>query len=92
MDTTQFETDLKRDGFTEREMREMKANFVARPHTHEFDVRAVMLAGELKLTWNGASQVYRAGDVFTMAAGIEHMEEWGPEGARYFVGRRHPAS
>ncbi len=91
MDLKQFETELARDGYTERVEREMKPNTVLKAHTHEFDVRALMLAGELKLTWNGATQVYRAGEVFTMAAGCEHAEDWGADGARYFVGRRHSA-
>lgn len=92
MDTRQFEQELERDGYGERLVREMQPNVVLDTHTHPFDVRAIVLEGELKLTWNGASQVYRAGDVFTMAAGCEHKEEWGPQGTRYLVGRRHQKS
>lgn len=89
MDTRQFEQELERDGYTERLVREMQPNVVLDMHTHPFDVRAMVLEGQLTLTWNGASKTFRAGDVFTMDAGCEHKEEWGPQGTRYFVGRRH---
>jgi hypothetical protein len=48
-----------------------------------------VLDGEITLSFKGTSQTYRAGDVFTMAAGCEHAEQCGPAGVTYTVGRRH---
>lgn len=92
MDTTSFEAALRADGYLEIDTRKMAPNFSAQPHTHSFDVRALMLAGELTLTYDGASRTYRAGDVFALAAGCVHAEQFGPEGATYVVGRRHQPS
>jgi hypothetical protein len=44
----------------------------------------------MTLASDGASRTYRAGEVFEMAAGCEHSERYGPEGARTLVGRKHP--
>jgi hypothetical protein len=32
------------------------------------------------------------GEIFAMAAGCEHTEWFGPEGATYLVGRKHRAA
>ena len=87
-----FEEELKRDGFADVETKSAQSNKHAAAHAHPFDVRAKVLAGDITLTVDGASRTYRAGDVFTMAAGCEHSEQCGPEGVTYTVGRRFKAS
>jgi quercetin dioxygenase-like cupin family protein len=47
-----------------------------------------MIDGELTLSAQGKPTTYRAGEVFTLAAGCEHVEQFGPQGATYLVGRR----
>jgi quercetin dioxygenase-like cupin family protein len=61
-------------------------------HSHPFEVRALMLSGELQLTFEGRTQVCKAGDIFTMRAGCEHEERFGPAGATYLAGRKQPAA
>lgn len=88
MDIPAFEAALKRDGFTEIETKTVKALPPSKPHTHPFDVRALVLGGEITITSEGADRVYRAGDTVTMAAGCEHAETYGAAELRYIIGRR----
>jgi quercetin dioxygenase-like cupin family protein len=88
MDVKEFEAGLKRDGYQRIETKELPRGHQAADHAHDFDVRALVLAGEITLTWSGAAQSFTAGQVFTMDAGCSHAEAVGPEGVRYLVGRR----
>ena len=88
MDTTRFEVGLVEDGYRDIETKALRSDYRAREHSHDFDVRAMVLAGEITLTWNGATRSFATGDVFTMDAGCPHAEAAGPEGVRYLVGRR----
>ena len=88
MDTTGFEAALVKDGYKDIETKALRGDYRAREHSHPFDVRALVLAGEITLAWNGADRSFAAGDVFTMDAGCAHAEAAGPDGVRYLVGRR----
>ncbi|HJQ56763.1 MAG TPA: cupin domain-containing protein [Vineibacter sp.] len=90
MDAAAFEAALRRDGFTEIETKTVEAKPPSQPHAHPYDVRALVLDGEITLTSEGAARVYRAGDSFNMAAGCVHAENYGPN-LTYIFGRRHPA-
>ena len=58
-------------------------------HSHEFGVRALVTQGEITLTVSGVTTPYRQGEIFTLAAGCEHVEDAGSEGVTYLVGRRY---
>jgi quercetin dioxygenase-like cupin family protein len=92
MDLTTFKAGLEKDGYTEIDTRTIEPNLFNAAHSHPFHVRAQMLQGELVLSWDGKQQTYRAGDIFTMVAGCEHTEWFGPEGAKYIVGRKPQAA
>ena len=89
--TEAFEAKLRAEGFVEIQTREIAGGTHAAEHAHPFEVKAMMLAGELQLACGGDTITYRAGDVFTMAAGREHAEQFGAATARYIVGRKYPA-
>jgi uncharacterized cupin superfamily protein len=89
MDAKSFESQLRSQGFDEVLTRELPANMNNEVHAHEFDVRALVLSGEIALIRDGVRQAYRPGEEFTMAAGCLHQESVGPAGVRYVVGRRH---
>jgi quercetin dioxygenase-like cupin family protein len=89
METLTFEDELRREGFTDIETKSAESHKHVDVHSHPFDVRAKVLAGEITLTFDGASHTYRPGDVFTMKAGCEHAEQCGPAGVAYTAGRRH---
>ncbi|MFM9886619.1 MAG: cupin domain-containing protein [Burkholderiales bacterium] len=92
MDLTAFKAGLAQDGYTEIDTRAIEPNLYNPAHSHPFHVRAQLLEGELTLAWDGQQRTFRAGEVFTMAAGCEHTERFGPEGARYIVGRKAAAT
>ncbi len=65
-------------------------NQVVEEHTHPFDADAVVTAGEMWLIQGDAAQHLLPGDTFRLAAGTPHSERYGPQGATYWVARRHP--
>ena len=89
MNESEFRAGLAKDGFSDVEVRTIAANVYNKGHAHAFDVRALMISGELTLTAQGKPTTYRAGEIFTLAANCEHVEQFGPQGATYLVGRRH---
>lgn len=89
MHENEFRAGLAKDGFSEVALKTTPANVHNHAHAHEFEVRGLVLAGELTLSWQGKQNTYRAGEVFTMAAGCEHTEQFGPQGATTLAGRKH---
>jgi len=87
MKDEQFESALRRDGF-DVERRSMPPLTVVAEHAHPFDVRALVLNGEITLTVEGVEYAYREGDIFVLPAGHRHAESVGPAGVDYLVGRR----
>ena len=83
----QFETALRRDGF-DIARQTLPPGAIVAEHTHPFDVRALVLNGEIRLTVEGEEYAYREGDIFVMPAGHRHAEAAGPAGVDYLVGRR----
>ena len=92
MNAAEFETGLKRAGYLDVETKQAQPGLTTQPHSHPFDVRALVLAGDVTLTSQGQSRTYRAGEIFEMAAGCEHSERHGAEGTQYLVGRKRPAA
>jgi quercetin dioxygenase-like cupin family protein len=88
MERAEFEDGLRRDGFDEIVAAEMPANEIRAEHAHDFEVRAMVLGGDITLTYGGAEHTYRTGDAFGMAAGMPHEERVGAAGVRYLVGRK----
>jgi quercetin dioxygenase-like cupin family protein len=88
MKRDEFEAALIRDGFAADEG-SMEPNAKRPAHAHDYDVRALVLAGEITLGCGEAPpRTYGIGDMFSMDAGLPHTESVGPEGVRYLVGRR----
>ncbi|MBL0151309.1 MAG: AraC family transcriptional regulator [Ideonella sp.] len=61
-----------------------------RPTPPPFDVKALVVDGQLWLTVGKSTRHLRAGDDFELARDIEHSERYGVEGATYWVARRNP--
>ncbi len=87
-----FETALRRDGFDDVQRSNMPPGAISAEHVHPFDVRALVLDGEITLTVEGVAQAYREGDIFVLPAGQRHAEAVGAAGVEYLVGRRHPGA
>lgn len=88
MNETEFITALQHEGFGEIVTVERDPNGFLGTHTHPFEARALILAGEIRLNIDGVEQVFRAGDVFHLATNQAHSESYGPEGVRYLAGRK----
>ena len=88
MNIVEFESALVRDKF-EVKTNSLPASHLTTEHTHPFEVRALVTAGEITLTVAGTASAYREGDVFALPTNCPHAEAVGPEGVSYLVGRRY---
>lgn len=87
MDRKTFEIELRRDGYGEIEETFFQPGH--RPgHAHDFDVRGLVLNGEITLDDGDARQTYRLGEIFAMPAHVAHSEDIGPRGCAVVIGRR----
>jgi quercetin dioxygenase-like cupin family protein len=81
-----FESDLRREGF-EVSHGGQQGGFSEDLHAHDFEVRIMVLSGEITLTRDGQPQTYHAGDHCELPAGCQHTAKVGPEGVAYIVGK-----
>lgn len=88
MDRNAFADMLTREGFPEPAAKTTPPGTFNDTHSHPFEVCALVLDGELTLSWDDQQHTYRAGDVFRMAAGCPHVESYGAAGATTLVSRR----
>ena len=88
VDREHFTARLQAEGYPEVRINELEPNRRNAEHQHPFDVLALVLEGEITLTVEGRARTYRAGEEFSMQAGCRHVEDIGPQGVKYLVGRR----
>jgi quercetin dioxygenase-like cupin family protein len=82
-----FESDLRREGF-EVIHGGQKPNFTEDLHAHGgFDVRIMVLSGEITVSRNGGSETLHAGDHCEIPGDCQHATKVGPEGVAYIVGK-----
>jgi len=86
---SEYEAAARRDGYDEIAERAWPPGAVVATHTHDFAVKALVVAGEMWLTEGERTRHLRAGDGFELAAGAPHAERYGAEGATYWAARRH---
>ncbi|ANK82485.1 MAG: hypothetical protein TEF_18090 [Rhizobiales bacterium NRL2] len=89
MDRNAFEAGLARDGFDNAGVKEMPPGCHNDAHAHDFEVRALVLEGHIKVVCAGETRECGPGDVLTMAAGREHTEDVGADGLKFIVGRKY---
>lgn len=88
MDTPQFAQLLAQEGFEPAVTVTREPGGMLAEHTHPFEAQALILAGEIRIVTAHGERVYRAGDIFHLAAHEPHSESYGPEGVRYLSGRK----
>ncbi|MFP8832840.1 cupin domain-containing protein [Hydrogenophaga sp. XSHU_21] len=94
MNTQPFDTfraQALAEGFDEVLERHWDPGTELETHTHPFSVKAVVTAGDLWLTVDGATRHLRAGDTFALDREVPHAERYGEQGATYWVARRNGA-
>jgi uncharacterized cupin superfamily protein len=89
MDRQVFEAELKSEGYDEIANGTTQGPKHNAEHSHPYDVKAMVIDGAITLAWDGRTQTFRPGEVFTMARGCLHTETFGPEGVVTLVGRKH---
>lgn len=57
-------------------------------HAHHTLTAHIVLQGEMRLTMNGNSNVFREGDRCDVPAGVVHSAKMGPQGCRYLIGEK----
>src|SRR6202046_3951950 len=87
MDKTEFEAELRRDGFRPV-YASLRPNTREANHCHDFDARLFVLGGEITITRDNNPETFRAGQCCEVPAGCLHTEQVGPEGVAYVSGRR----
>lgn len=90
-DEQAFRAQLERDGFEISEI-VREANLENEDHSHDFTARALVIAGEVSVVTAAGTTTCRSGDTFSLDAGIVHHERYGPDGARFVLGRKQLVS
>ena len=87
MESQEFETELRREGYRVVNTAQTPNKLVDN-HCHDFDAKALVLGGEITITCENKPVTYRAGQCFAVPAGCMHAEQVGPEGVALLSGRR----
>ena len=89
MNAQEFEQQMAEDGFSKPIPGQYEANRFNDAHTHPFEVRGLILSGEMTITpVGGTGKRYRTGEIFVMPLSARHQEQVGPEGCAYIWGKR----
>jgi quercetin dioxygenase-like cupin family protein len=89
MNKQEFEARLKAEGYSEIEAKSLQPRPANDEHGHPFAVRGLVVSGAFTVKQGDISRTYRPGEIFSVAAGQDHTEEIGPEGAEVVVGRKY---
>ncbi|GAC1528875.1 MAG: hypothetical protein NVS2B4_07010 [Ramlibacter sp.] len=81
----QFQRDALARGFDEVLERHWAPDTVLDLHSHPFDADALVVQGQMWLD----ERPLAPGATFQLSRGTPHSERYGPEGATYWVARRH---
>ena len=69
--------------------RRQKADTAEDLHAHDFDVRIMVLGGEITVTRDGKPETFTPGDHCEIAEGCQHTTKVGPEGVAFMVGKAY---
>jgi tRNA pseudouridine32 synthase / 23S rRNA pseudouridine746 synthase len=84
-----FQQQALAEGFDEVLERSWEPNTVLDMHTHPFGVKARVTAGQMWLTVGTQKRYLTPGDEFTLTRDEPHAEQYGTEGATYWVARKN---
>lgn len=77
------------EGFDEVLVRDWPPGQHVDKHSHPFGVKALVVRGDLVLTVGEAVTHLQAGDPFTLARDTLHVEQYGADGATFWVARKN---
>ncbi len=88
MTKEQFLSMLVLEGYPEPILVEREAGGFLDAHTHPFEVKALVLSGQIDLMVDGVSAAYISGNVFHLLANQVHTERYGNNGVQYLASRK----
>ena len=88
MNQIQFQQRLRDNGFGEGEIKTYPPNADGPMHTHDFNVLLLVLEGPFALASEDGVTTFQTGQVCELAAGVRHVEQTGPEGARVLLSKK----
>jgi mannose-6-phosphate isomerase-like protein (cupin superfamily) len=88
VDEKKLAAQLKGEGFEHTYVWADGPNMQYPDHTHDAETTHIILSGEMTLTLNGESHLYRAGERCDVPAGATHSAVIGRLGCRYLIGER----
>ena len=89
MEQPEFIALLEREAFQEAVTVQRTADGFPDTHAHPFEAKALIIQGQLQISVDGVTQLYRRGEIFHLAANLPHKERYGPDGVTYLVGRNN---
>ena len=91
MTKDQFLSMLVLRGYPEPILVEQEAGGFLDAHTHPFEVKALVVSGQIDLVVDGVRTIYVSGDVFHLSANQVHTERYGSNGVQYLASRKNSA-
>jgi quercetin dioxygenase-like cupin family protein len=88
MQRDEFLALLTSEGFKEVVTVTREPNGSLEVHTHPFEAKALIVQGDLTIRCGGDTRHYGVGEIFHLDHGVEHEEDYGPQGVCYLVGRK----
>jgi hypothetical protein len=88
VDQSEFEAQLRTDGYQEIEIQDLSPRPGKGRHRHLFAIRGLVISGTFLVTQQEGPVVYGPGQVFAVSDGELHDESIGSAGARILVGRK----
>ena len=88
----EFEATARAQGFDEVLERVWGPGLELATHSHSFAVNALVTQGEFWLSCGEQTLHLQAGDRFELQPNEPHAERYGPQGAIFWVARRHAAA
>lgn len=79
---------LSQDGFPEPVLVIREKDGFLDNHTHPFEVKALVMQGQINIVIDGVRSAYVTGDVFHLRHSQEHAESYGDEGVQYLASRK----
>lgn len=90
MNQAEFLKQLVSEGFPEPTLVAREPKGYLDSHIHSFEVKALVINGQIDLVIDGVRTSYIAGDVFHLPCEQMHTEYYGSKGVQYLASRKDP--
>jgi hypothetical protein len=89
MNSEQFLQMLEQEGFPEPVEVHQPANSHLDEHRHPFEVKALVMSGQIELLVDGQKRHFQVGEVFHLEHDKPYCETYGPQGVCYLASRKY---